>query len=350
MTKVAPLITKQDTHLRKAIPADEKLAITLRFLATGESYKSLQYQYRVSDSTIASFIKPVCSAIYTCLKDEYLKMPTSQQEWLQISNRTFERWQFPNAFAAADGKHIQLIQPAKSGAEFYNYKGTFSIVLLALADYDYRFLYCDVGCQGRISDGGVFRNSEFYSSLQNGKLNLPNPQKLPLLCDGWEEPSTPMPFVFIADDAFSLTPYCMKPFPQAGLTEEERIFNSRASRFRRIIENTFGIWVNRFRVFYSRMCLTPEKAIYITLASIALHNMLRTKSRESYTPPGFIDEVSINGEMTEGEWRNYTVPANIQPLPSTYARRATSEAIKIRNLFKEYFMGPGSVPWQWNIL
>lgn len=34
--KVRPLITKQDTTFRQAIPAGERLAITLRYLATGE--------------------------------------------------------------------------------------------------------------------------------------------------------------------------------------------------------------------------------------------------------------------------------------------------------------------------
>ena len=115
-----------------------------------------------------------------------------------------------------------------------------------------------------------------------------------------------MPFVFAADDAFSLTINCIKPYPQTGLTDAECIFSYRLSRYRRISENTFGIWVNRFRVFYSRMCISPEKATYVTLATIALHNMLRIKSRDSYTPPGYIDELSNNaisvmgnGEITQ---------------------------------------------------
>ena len=44
-------ITKKNTRMREAIPAATKLAITLRFLATGESYQSLQYQYRIHRST-----------------------------------------------------------------------------------------------------------------------------------------------------------------------------------------------------------------------------------------------------------------------------------------------------------
>ena len=52
---VGPKITKQRTRLREPIPAEEKLAITLRFLATGESYGELQFHYRIHATTISRF-------------------------------------------------------------------------------------------------------------------------------------------------------------------------------------------------------------------------------------------------------------------------------------------------------
>ena len=60
---VVPLITKQTTHLQKHINPKEKLAITLRYLATGESFDSLMYQFRVHRSTISQFIRSVCDHI-----------------------------------------------------------------------------------------------------------------------------------------------------------------------------------------------------------------------------------------------------------------------------------------------
>ena len=75
-------------------------------------------------------------------------MPTTKEEWKHYAKRTAERWQFPNCIGAADGKHIAIKHPKDSGSEYYNYKGFFSIVLLAVVDYDSRFLYVDVGCQG----------------------------------------------------------------------------------------------------------------------------------------------------------------------------------------------------------
>lgn len=67
---ISPSIEKQNTNYRKVIPANERLAITLRYLATGDSYISLAYTFEVSKQTISRIIVPeVCSAIIEVLKE-----------------------------------------------------------------------------------------------------------------------------------------------------------------------------------------------------------------------------------------------------------------------------------------
>jgi len=63
---------------------------------------------------------------------------------------------------ALDGKHVVLQCPRNSASEYFNYKNAFSIVLFALVDADYNFKFVDAGCQGGISDSGVFTINELY--------------------------------------------------------------------------------------------------------------------------------------------------------------------------------------------
>ena len=94
-----------------------------------------------------------------------------------------------------DGKYINIKQPKNNGSYFFNYKGTFSIVLLALVDANYKFIYVDIGCNGRISDGGVFRNSSLSTAIDENILNIPPARKVG---------ASVLPYVIVADDAFPL--------------------------------------------------------------------------------------------------------------------------------------------------
>ena len=68
LKKVKPLIQKKDTNMRQALPAEIKLQITLRFLATGDNYPTLAALYRVPECTISTFLKEVLDAIYKVLQ------------------------------------------------------------------------------------------------------------------------------------------------------------------------------------------------------------------------------------------------------------------------------------------
>lgn len=73
---VSPVIHRQDTNMRNAISAEERLTATLRFLATGRSYTDLQYSTRISRAALSELIPETCKAIYNVLKAEYLKVKT----------------------------------------------------------------------------------------------------------------------------------------------------------------------------------------------------------------------------------------------------------------------------------
>ena len=73
------------------------------------------------------------------------------------------------------------------------------------------------------------------------------------------------------------------------------------------------------------------------MAALALHNLLRLKSRDSYTPKGSVDEIQNNGSLLQGEWRKNS-------RESRY-RKMTLIFRKIRISLLEYVNAPGKVPW-----
>ncbi|XP_028393182.1 protein ANTAGONIST OF LIKE HETEROCHROMATIN PROTEIN 1-like [Dendronephthya gigantea] len=186
--KLHPLLKKKDTCMRDAISPSEQLAVTLRFLATGESYTSLQYQFRINKGTLSLIIPKVCKALSIVLRD-VVSCPRTANEWLEISRLFHWRLQLPNCLGAIDGKHVRILHPPNSGSDYFNYKGYYSLVLMAVVGPNSEFIFADVGCQGRISDRGVLRNTIFYKALQSNKLNIPESKPLPatesMIVDGW---------------------------------------------------------------------------------------------------------------------------------------------------------------------
>lgn len=108
---------------------------------------------------------------------------------------------------------------------------------------------------GSSGDAKIYNESEIAQAVQDDALGFPDPDPLP-----HDDEDTP--YFFIGDDAFSLTKNFQKPFAHRGLTYEERIYNYRLSRARRIVENAFGILANRFQVkksiYYSNKCLLDK--------------------------------------------------------------------------------------------
>ncbi|KAB0802358.1 hypothetical protein PPYR_04544 [Photinus pyralis] len=324
--KIEIQITKQNTIMRDSISARSKLETTLRFLATGDTYRSLMYSTRIHESTISRFVPQVCYIIYNFLKDEYLKTPNDTDSWLEIANGFYQNWQFPNCLGALDGRHISFRAPISAGSYYYNYKGDHSIVLLAMADYSYRITYYNVGINGRISDGGVFRESSLSKAIFQDCLNLPVDGPLP-------GRRMNVPYVIVADDAFPISTRIMKPYPQRNLTYEQKIFNYRLSRCRRIIESTFGILANRFRVLLTPINLKPKKVELITLACIALHNFLSKENHTSYT------EIQEDGYC------------QMQDIGRQGGNRSSALALRIRDEFKDFFNSEdGAVDFQHNAI
>ena len=103
---------------------------------------------------------------------------TDPEDWKKIEERFRKRCNVPHAVGALDGKHIAIKKPKKSGSEYINYKGYFSLVLLALVDEDYNFLWVNEGASESSSDAQIFNCNKLKRRIENGTLRLPPPEPL----------------------------------------------------------------------------------------------------------------------------------------------------------------------------
>lgn len=234
-----------------------------------------------------------------------------------VAAKFCEKSKFPHCIEALDGKHVTIKRPPHSGFNYFNYKKTFSIVLMAIVNSKSEFMMVDIGTNGRISDGGVFNNTKFFKKFERGLLNLPNPS--PVIGEA------PIPFVFVSDDAFALRPNIMKPYAHSALSPSQNLFNKRLSSARVKVENAFGILAARFRVMNTTIALSPEKASKVVLSCCYLHNFIKKEIDSAYNGAEYISENPL---------------LNLEP---TFGRNSTSEAKTIlTNLCEAIYALQGS--------
>lgn len=195
-------------------------------------------------------------------------------------------------------------------------------------DANYRFLYVNVGSNGRVNDAAVFRDSSLYKGIEDNLFDLPDAQNLP-------NSSVKAPYVFVADEAFRLSSRILKPNGQRSITEN-KIFNYRLSRARRVVENAFGILVNRFRVLESEINLSVEKVEQVTLTCCVLHNFIKAEDGTDCATKDF-------GNISNIAERHGDL---LLPLQKAIGNRSTDKAIEVRDIYTKYFNNEGSVPWQ----
>ncbi|XP_047485913.1 uncharacterized protein LOC125036997 [Penaeus chinensis] len=229
----------------------------LRYLASGNTLTDLYYTYSIGFSTLSDIIQSV-------LKNESIPQLTTER-LMEIAEKFEENANFPICFGSVDGKHIRVIKPQHSGSLCFNYKDCFSVVLMAVADSQYKFVYDDIGSYGKDSDPTVFSNSTFWKAIVSGELKLPESKHLP------NDGGVTVPYVLVGDEAFGLHPNLMRPFGGKMTSVQKRVFNYRLTRAR-FVECTFGILTNKWRIFHRPLNVSLQQksfkhAVYFIILS-----------------------------------------------------------------------------------
>jgi len=202
-------------------------------------------------------------------------------------------------------------------------------------------MYVDIGQTGSGSDAGVFNESPFKAAIEAGTLNLPEADPVPY-------GNQPVEYFLVGDDAFALKTWLMKPLPLRNMTHQQRVYNYRLSRARRVVENAFGLLAARFRCLLHTLPLATDRVIKITHACSVLHNFLRLRNPTVDVATLDQEDPQHNHEIIPGSWRQ---DAQLPDMELLYRGNTSRAAKEQRNYLMEYVNSPvGSVPWQDGLL
>ena len=196
--------------------------------------------------------------------------------------------------------------------------------MLALVDGQYKFRWVDVGTAGSCSDAQIFNARHLKRKIDDAGFPDPAP-----ITQGGRD----VPYFILADDAFALKTWLMKPYGRRMLPREERIANYTISRGRRVVENAFGILVSRFRVMMTTTELPPE-TVDVVMTCVILHNILRSQYQGQHgaqQPGGDDDDVPGDGQLIGGA------------ADGGRDRNPAREAKRLRDYLKDYLNNEGAM-------
>ena len=268
LARIRPHLEKQ-TLTEDPISPEVRLAICLYRLGRGDYLYSIAEMVGLARSTVTRIVNEVNQAIVSCLWQEFISnnMPKTGDEF-QIKILDMEElWQFPCSWAAVDGCHISIKCPPggqSSRKEYHNFKNFYSIVLMAMVDAKYRFIWGSCGFPGNSHDSIILQSTSMWRKIKDGKI-------LPEICQKVDD--VEIPPLILGDSAFPFESFLMKPYTNAVLTKDQRYFNYRLSRARMVIEGTFGQLKGRWRFLLRKSESNVYETKVATLACLVLHNI-----------------------------------------------------------------------------
>ncbi|XP_049301832.1 uncharacterized protein LOC125775362 [Bactrocera dorsalis] len=299
-------LQKKDTNYRKAIPIEKRVAITLFALGSSAEYRSIANMFGVGKSTVCEILLEFCPEIWRLLQPSCFKMLPLNRENITELVTGFEVIGFPQCLGAIDGCHIEIHPSSDEAVDYYNYKGWYSTVLMALVDAKYRFTYINVGSPGRCNDSQIYETSSLKKEMDS----------CPLLSEMSREISgVNVPVFIIGDSAFRFSKQLIKPYPfSVNQNNGEKVFNYSLSKTRRVVENAFGHLKARFRRIGKGIDNSVRNANSIIKACCVLHNFLNDNNdtlnakwlraleeletrRQSPCDISYASDDPINGEM-----------------------------------------------------
>ncbi|XP_073964469.1 uncharacterized protein isoform X1 [Choristoneura fumiferana] len=305
----ASLERKERAFSKRFIEARQRLAICLRYLKTGESVRLLGLYHGIGRSTAGQIIVQVCKAIWDILQPIVMPIPT-EETWSRCEEGFRNTWNLPNCIGSLGGRHL-IARRAEKDSGLNS-----SAVFIAIADPFGNLILIDVGNYGKMDEKDIFERTSFYKDFLCNKKLLPD-KLLPYT-------NRYAPHVLIGSDGLPLKTYMLCEYPKLKALKDpaSKCFNERV-RVGRTVDRVFDMLMSNWRIFQHPMDSSLDTSLHMMRAVCCLHNYVRSRHGDL----GVKDGVAKKGKKG--------VKALVPLRPSN--RRATDAALKMREVFSEYF-------------
>ena len=151
-------------HMEEPISPESRLAVCLYRLGRGDYLYTISELTALGNSTVCMIVIELCNEIIKQLWVSAVGKlsPTTENDFKEAIIDMEQLWQFSYAFPAIDG-----CPPGgrESNKEYHNFKEFYSIVLMALVDAKYRFIWANCGMAGNTHDSMILQSTLLYKKI-----------------------------------------------------------------------------------------------------------------------------------------------------------------------------------------
>jgi hypothetical protein len=250
--QLAVAVAKEDTMLRAAIPVQQRVAVSIWRLATGEPLHLVSKRFGLGISTCHKMVLEVCAAINDVLLPKYVQWPTDErlqqvmQEYEAISG-------MHNVLGALYTTHIPIIASYfnKRHTE-HNHKTSYSITLQGMVDIQSSFTDVCIGRPGSMADEQVLEKSALFQRGTSGDL------------EG---------MYVVGGQGYPLLDWLLVPYVQHNLTWAQHTFNEKVAEVLGVAKSAFCRLKGRWQFLQRRTEVKLQELPAVLGACCVLHNV-----------------------------------------------------------------------------
>ncbi|BFF97804.1 uncharacterized protein DMAD_06137 [Drosophila madeirensis] len=264
--KLEPIISQYaPQRKKKSFSAEERLAITLKYLATGEVHSCRNYCFRASKFVINEMIANICLGFYEHLKDQYVTLPKTDEQWRSAATDMERKHSLPQCVGNLFMRSIQLQSNVASSATNGDDRKRATVIFTGIVDADNNFQYAKVERAANSRPNDIYNQTTAVELIEHKMHALEAQSKHR---NG---------YYFAGDSVLPATSYLVTtrnwPRDRAVLDALEQV-NAHADQTMRILCNMFPILAQPLRV-------SDKHISEVVLGCVALYNFLR-KSDDSF--------------------------------------------------------------------